>query len=207
MQGEHSDSDLIQRLASCGDNERKEIFLTLYDRYKNLVLKIAYHYLKNYDRAGDMMHDVFLRVIQNAENLKDPNVFKSWLMTVTRNLCVDSLRKTSYLVEDDPEAARVEVAGSERVEDALIAGMDRRKILEQLTACIQRLEEFDMNVFRLRWQGLRAAQVCKTLDVDKQEVRRSYDRMKRVLETCMDRKGLKISIDQIIYLGETDDSR
>ena len=197
-----SDSDLLRRLAACGPEEKKEIFFALYERYKSLVLKISYHYLKNYDLAGDLMHDVFVRVIQSAEKIKDPDVFKSWLMTITRNLCVDSLRKTSYLVEENPAAPRIEVVYGERIEEALIAGMDRRRILEQLSACIHRLEAFDLSVFKLRWQGLKAAQVCKVLNADKPEVRRSYDRIKRVLETCMERKGLKISIEQVLILGE-----
>src|SRR6187401_177119 len=100
MHNELSDSELIRKLSSSTDEEKKEIFLALYDRYKNLVLKVAYSYVKNYDRAGDLMHDVFLRVMQKAEAIKDPDVFKSWLMTVTRNLCVDSLRKTSYITDE-----------------------------------------------------------------------------------------------------------
>ncbi|HSP05624.1 MAG TPA: sigma-70 family RNA polymerase sigma factor, partial [Acidobacteriota bacterium] len=184
MHAQQSDSELIQRLVSCGDEERKEIFLALYDRYKSLILKVAYHYVKNYDRAGDLMHDVFLRIIKNAGRIKDPNLFKSWVMTITRNLCVDTLRKTSSLIEEDIEGVTIEVAYSDRVEDALIAGMDRRRILEELSGCIRRLEEFDLEVFRLRWQGHKAAQVCKILDAEKAEVRRSYDRMKRILETC-----------------------
>lgn len=204
MAKEMSDADLIRRLEDCPEDEKKEVFLTLYDRYKNLVLKVAYHYVKDYDRASDLTHDVFVRVIQSVQRLKDPDLFKSWLMTITRNLCVDSLRKTSYLSGAELLDARVEISGSERVEDALIAGMDHSKILELLKDCIQRLEEFDLTVFKLRWQGMRAAQVCKVLAVDKPQVRRSYDKIKRVLETCMQRKGLQISIDQMISLGEID---
>lgn len=205
MHTQLSDADLIQRLRVSGDEEKKEIIVTFYERYKSLVLKVAYHYIKDYDRAGDLMHDVFIRVIQNVEKIKDPELFKSWLMTITRNLCVDSLRKTSHLIDEDLLGAKIEVTCSERVEDALIAGMDRRKILDLLAGCIQRLEEFDLRVFKLRWQGLRAAQVCKILVAEKPQVRRSYDKIKRVLESCMERKGLKISIDQMINLGEIDE--
>lgn len=202
MHHELSDAELIRRLSAAGDQEKKDIFLVLYDRYKNLVLKVAYHYVHDYDRAADLMHDVFIRVIQKGEGIKDPGLFKSWIMTVTRNICVDSLRKTSYLTELDPT---VDVTAGERVEDALIAGMDMQKIVELLSECIKRLEDFDHQVFKLRWQGLKAARVCKILAADRPEVRRSYDRIKRILETCMQRKGLKISIDRILSLGEIDE--
>lgn len=205
MYNDLSDSNLIQRLAVSTDEEKNRIFLTLYDRYKNLVLKIAFHYVKDYERAGDLMHDVFLRVIQSVDRLKQPDLFKSWLMTITRNICVDSLRKTSYLMNQDFLDASIEVVSSDRVEDKVIAGIDRQKILSSLRACIQCLGEFELNVFKLRWQGLRAAQICKILAAEKSQVRRSYDKIKRALEACMERKGLKISIDQMMYLGEIDD--
>jgi RNA polymerase sigma factor (sigma-70 family) len=204
MPRELSDSELIERLKTRNDEEKKDIFLTLYDRYKNLVLKISYEQLHDYDRAGDVLHDVFVRVIEDFAGIKDGAVFKSWIMAVTRNRCVDLLRKTSYL-KNYPLDATIQVRLGERMEDVLIASMDRQKILRLLSSCIQGLDEFHLNILKLRWKGLRSTELSKTLSIDKMEIRRSYDKIKRVLEGCMRSKGLTISIDQIISLGELDE--
>jgi RNA polymerase sigma-70 factor, ECF subfamily len=205
MQRELSDSQLIGKLRLASDYEKKEILLLLYDRYKHLVLKVCYYYLADYDSANDLFHDVFVRVIENAEKLNNPSVFKSWLMSITRNLCVDYLRKTSYLKDAKPLAAEIEVACDERAEDKLIAEMDKQKILTHLSSCVQRLDTFQLSVFKLRWQGLRAAQIVKIMKTDRGQLRRSYDKIKRTLETCMEGNGFKIYIDQIISLGEVDE--
>ena len=54
-------------------------------------------------------------------------------------------------------------------------------------------------------QGLKAAQISKIIKMDRAELRRSYDRIKRALESCMKSKGIQISIDQIVSLGELDE--
>lgn len=200
-----SDRELIETLRRSSDEEKKEIFLALYERYKLLVLKSSYKYVRNYELASDILHDVFIRMIEHVEAIKNPGVFKSWLMTITRNTCVDYLRKTSYMKREIPLTANVEIATGERSEDKFVAEIDRQKIMIQLKSCILNLDAHHLNVFKLRWQGLKAAQIVKVLKTDKSELRRCYDKIKANLENCMKRKGFKISIDQILYLGEIDE--
>src|SRR5580765_8003264 len=91
-----SDFKLISKLQDCTTIEKNEILMTLYERYKNLILKICFHYLKDYDLAQDVFHDAFIKVIENAGKLKNPQVFRSWFVTITRNLCIDRLRRMSF---------------------------------------------------------------------------------------------------------------
>lgn len=197
-----SDADLIQRLRQHDELQKPNILLALYERYKNLVLKICYSHLGDYDLARDAFHDVFLKVMESAESIQNPAMFKSWLITISRNLCVDRLRRSSYLVERDPADPAIEVSCDDRVEDRYVAEMDRQKILSHLNSCIQKLEPNDLSIFKMRWRGLRAAQILKIAKTQKAELRRSYDRIKNSLERCMKAHRLVISIDQILSLGE-----
>lgn len=200
-----SDSDLVRKLHQCTEEEKNEILLTLYERYKLLVLKICYHYLADYDQANDVFHDVFIKVIENAPKLQNPAVFKSWLLTIAKNRCVDHLRKTSLLKDQEPLTMQIEVIGESRTEDRYVAQIDKQKILGYLTVCIQNLDETPRTILKLRWQGLKAGQISKIISMDRVQLRRSYDRIKRTLESCMENKGIQISIDQIVSLGELDE--
>jgi RNA polymerase sigma-70 factor (ECF subfamily) len=200
-----SDRQLVTRLANCSDAEKQEILLQLYERYKLLVLKVCYRYASDYDMAADLMHEVFVKVIENAGNIKNPAIFKSWLMTITRNLCVDYLRKTSLLKNQESLTPEIEITCSKYTEDTIIASLGREAVLKQLQGCINHLDAFDQNVLRLRWQGLRAARIQAIVKTDKAQLRRSYDKIKKVLESCMESKGFEISIEQILILGELDE--
>lgn len=205
MRTDVSDKELILRLRESSGEEKQQILLLLYDRYKLLVLKVCYNYLADYEMAGDLMHDIFVKVIENAANIKNPAIFKSWLMTITRNLCVDYLRKTSLLKNQESLTPEIEVSCKKYTEQTIIAELDRETILRHLNGCIGNLDAFELNILKLRWRGLRAAQILSTVKTDKAQLRRSYDKIKRTLENCMESKGFQISIDQILALGEFDE--
>lgn len=205
MYKELSDSELLNKLQLGNDLQKKEIFQTIYERYKNLVLKVCYYHLADYDLANDVFHDIFIKVIENAQTIANPALFKSWLMTIARNLCVDRLRRSSYLKGGEPLSEQIEVSSDERVEDKYVAELDRQKILNHLTTCVHSLEPMHLQIFKLRWKGKRAAEISKLLQTDKASLRRSYDQIKVLLEGCMQSKGLTISIDRIILLGELDE--
>lgn len=61
------------------------------NRYQNYVFTIATRYLANRVEAEDVAQEVFVRAWKHIEAL-DEGSAKSWLGTVTRNLCIDHLR-------------------------------------------------------------------------------------------------------------------
>jgi RNA polymerase sigma factor (sigma-70 family) len=193
-----TDRALVTKLQNCTAAEKNEILMTLYERYKNLILKICFHYLKDYDLAQDIFHDAFIKVIQNAGNLKNPEVFRSWFVTITRNLCIDRLRKMSFK-DQEPIMARVV---AERVEDCFVAYMEKDRLLFHIADCVHKLDESLIHILKMRWQGLKAAEISKALSIDKLQLRKSYRKMKSILESAMKEKQIKITIDQIIHLGE-----
>lgn len=199
-QNEVSETDfkLVTKLQNCTAAERNEILLTLYERYKNLILKICFHYLKNYDQAQDVFHDAFIKVIENAGKLRNPEVFRSWFITITRNLCIDRMRRMSF---KDREAITPPVV-ADRIEDVFIANIEKDRVLLHLSDCFHTLDESLMEILRLRWKGLKAAQISEAIGMNRAELRRYYRKIRTILESHMEERGIKITIDQIIHLGE-----
>jgi RNA polymerase sigma-70 factor (ECF subfamily) len=198
-----TDAQLITRFQSATGDERTKILLILYDRYRNLILKICRHYLKSSDLPYDAFHDTFIKIARNLDKLQNPEAFKGWAMRITRNVCVDYLRKTSLTNENIEEESVVRVSSID-MEEVYIAEINRKNLLLSLKGCMQLLRPFDLRVLDLRWRGLKTGQIMKILNIDKQELRRSYDRIKKGLENCMGKKGLRISIDEILSFGGID---
>ena len=199
------DGELLRSLRSCNPSKKQEIILALYERYKQLVLKMCYYHVADYDRATDLLHDVFVKVIEKAETIRNPELFKAWLMTITRNVCMDHLRTSSHVYQQETVSPGIEISSETRVEDVYLAKLEHQKLLAKLIHCVQKLNPSDLMVFKLRWKGLRTGEILKTLDSDKAELRRSYDRIKYNLEACMSSKGHSISMDEIISLAEVNE--
>lgn len=73
-------------------------FVGIYNRYKNGVYAFCLKMLLDSDQAQDVMQDTFLRVYENRSRLLKTASFKSWLFTIARNQCLNSLRRSSRLV-------------------------------------------------------------------------------------------------------------
>jgi RNA polymerase sigma-70 factor, ECF subfamily len=193
-----TDFKLITKLQNCSTVEKNEILMTLYERYKHLVLKICFHYLKDYDQAQDIFHDAFIKVIENADRLKNPEVFRSWFMTIARNLCIDRLRRMS---SKEKESITYQDVTEVRTEDLFVANIEKDRIFLHLSACIEKLDGSLMRILKLRWNGFKAAEISKVIGINRTEIRKSYRKMKMILESSMRDRGVDITIDQIIQLG------
>jgi RNA polymerase sigma-70 factor (ECF subfamily) len=70
--------------------------LTLHDHFSNAVYSVAYRVLNNQQDAEEVTQDVFLRLWDKAETFDpDKGKFLSWLLTITRRMAIDRLRKRS----------------------------------------------------------------------------------------------------------------
>ncbi len=69
-------------------------FVGIYNRYKGPVYSFCYKMLLDSDAAQDVMQETFLRVYENRSRLLKTASFKSWLFTIARNQCLNSLRRS-----------------------------------------------------------------------------------------------------------------
>jgi len=69
-------------------------FVGIYNRYKGPVYSFCYKMLLDSDAAQDVMQETFLRVYENRARLQKTSSFKSWLFTIARNQCLNSLRRS-----------------------------------------------------------------------------------------------------------------
>lgn len=87
----------------------KDYISDLLDKYGDMVLRIAYTYLKNRADAEDIVQDVFLRIIDKKPSFKDENHEKSWLIRATINMCKNKVNmfwnKNKCSIDDVQEFA------------------------------------------------------------------------------------------------------
>lgn len=72
----------------------------IYETYKNAVYRLALVYLGSAAEAEDIVQDVFLKLIV-CERKIPPEKMRSWLLTVTANLCRDCLRTRKRHPEEE----------------------------------------------------------------------------------------------------------
>ncbi len=61
--------------------------------YQSRVFGLAYHYTAQAEDARDLTQDVFVRIYQNLALLPEEEGRLPWILRITRNACIDHLRR------------------------------------------------------------------------------------------------------------------
>lgn len=93
-------------------------FNEIYEKYKNLVLKVAYEYSgDDYDAAQDITQETFFKLYRDFERLKNGNVY-GWLKITARNAAINYRMKNSHeILELDNEESGIEEPGTRSIEE------------------------------------------------------------------------------------------
>ncbi len=93
----HSDHLLIEAFQQ-GD---EFAYVALYNRYKGPVYAFCAKMVLDREVAQDVMQETFIRVYENRQRLLKAGSFKSWLFTIARNQCLNTLRRANRHVKFD----------------------------------------------------------------------------------------------------------
>ena len=77
-------------------------FDVLLERMKGLVYSMILRYIRNDSQADEIFQEVFLKVCRNKDQFRHSTSFKSWLVTITKNTCIDATRKDKRTLKTSP---------------------------------------------------------------------------------------------------------
>lgn len=74
----------------------KVSFEKLMDKYYKRVMNLVYRFVGNKDIAEDLTQDVFIKVYNSAYLYKPKAKFQTWLYRITKNTCLNELRRRKH---------------------------------------------------------------------------------------------------------------
>ncbi len=97
----------------------------IYDCMARQMFVLALSILKNYADAEDAMQETFLKVIQSIYTYRENGNARAWLLSITRNVAIDMLRKKKDMTCIDdlsviPEKSSGDFADSLALNEALM---------------------------------------------------------------------------------------
>ncbi len=108
------------------------------------VFNIAYKFTGKHDEAEDLTQDVFLKIFKSLNTFDRRANFQTWLVSVSRNLCIDhyrSVRKERETIDRDVDAGELMPAASTTSPFAALEQRDRvdllKRALEQLAPALR----------------------------------------------------------------------
>lgn len=71
------------------DDEKIQL---IYTKYKDMLYRTAFSYVKNRAEAEDSVQETYTRLIQNSPTFSGEEHVKAWLLRTTINICKDILK-------------------------------------------------------------------------------------------------------------------
>jgi RNA polymerase sigma-70 factor (ECF subfamily) len=119
---------LIERCLA-GDQAAWEEIVRLHRRK---VFNIAYKFVGKHDLAEDLTQDIFLKLYRSLDTFDRRANFQTWLISVSRNLCIDhyrSVRKERETINRDIDASTLMPVSRDRSAYAQLELRDRVQLL------------------------------------------------------------------------------
>lgn len=172
------ENELIAQYQKTSD---QKVLGQLYVPYQNLVLGVCLKYFKNMTDAKDAQMSVYELI---SKKLKTHNVdnFKSWLYVVTKNFCLEKLRKRGKDLKKEKAAADVY---SEQVFH--LDNIDKEEALNKLERCMDGLIlEQRQAIQSFYFEKKSYQEVAKMNGISWSKVRSNIQNGRRMLKNCMD---------------------
>lgn len=110
------DNELFYRIAN---NDDREAFTHLYERYYQLIYSLALFYLKNKEQAEDALQHTFMKFWEQRRSLGFHSSVKNYLFTMTKNYVLNLIRNNLTALEKNYEVAQ-ESSMEEEFESSLL---------------------------------------------------------------------------------------
>jgi RNA polymerase sigma factor (sigma-70 family) len=166
-------------------------FSMLLDTFWNDVYGFQLKRTQNENDAEDITIQTFSRAFDKIDSYDEQYEFKTWLITISKNLHVDLLRKRKRNVLDSSEAAESDAIKSvldegPTVEDRLITEQD----LASLLHLIKTLKPHYQQVINLRYfNELSYADIARELGEPVNNVKVKLLRAKKLLAEIITNRG------------------
>ena len=121
---------LIQRCLA-GDHDA---WTAIVQQYRRRVYHIAYTFTGRHDEAEDLTQDVFVKVFRSLGTFDRRANFQTWLVSVSRNLCIDyyrSVRREREAIDPGADPATLAPIEPSPGPVAQLEAQDRARLLRQ----------------------------------------------------------------------------
>ena len=124
-----SEIDALIERCLAGDQAAWEDIVRLHRRK---VFNIAYKFVGKHDLAEDLTQDIFLKLYRSLDTFDRRANFQTWLISVSRNLCIDhyrSVRKERETMNRDIDPSTLMPVSKDRSAYAQLELRDRVQLL------------------------------------------------------------------------------
>ena len=141
-----------------------QMMQSLFERYHIRIYNYCLKLTKNRAVSEDITQDTFYKIIKYRKSFKD-KTFAAWIFTITRNLCIDHLKKNK-------SSALNTVSLEDKQETNSYENDDKNEAIEQLKISLNKLGTLDRELIILsRYEKLKYKDIANIVKISESAVK------------------------------------
>ncbi len=170
----------------------QDAFAELVYLFQDPVYNLCYRMLGDAGEAEDATQEAFLRAFLNLRRYDTKRSFKTWLMSIASNHCIDRWRKRRMQLvslDDEPTAAALALSSSDPLPEQAALNAEQSELLQGL---LMKLEESYRLPLVLRyWYDYSYAEIAQLMNTTESAIKSRLFRARRTLANLIsDRDAL-----------------
>jgi RNA polymerase sigma-70 factor (ECF subfamily) len=171
------DQELVARVLE-GD---QGAFAELVEAYQRPVYNLTYRMLGEAREAEDAAQEAFLRAYQHLDRYDPQRSFKTWLLSIASNYCIDRLRKRrlTWLSIDEPLPPHPALTSDTPGPETATLSGERSEAVQELLSDLA--PDYRAAVVLRYWYDMPYAEIAATLDTTESAIKSRLFRARQML--------------------------
>ncbi|MGG3564740.1 sigma-70 family RNA polymerase sigma factor [Neobacillus rhizosphaerae] len=160
----------------------------LMDEYGDMVVRLAFTYVKNKELAEDISQEVFISCYNHLDEFQNRSTYKTWLYRITANKCKDVLKSWSYRNLQYKDLLQMILkSGAPTADMKMIESEEKELIFQQVLSLPLKLREV---ITLYYYEECTVDEIAKLLNLNTNTVKTRLHRGRNSLKTSL--KGSNI---------------
>lgn len=163
----------------------QQAFARLVEAYQSAVYNLAYRMLSDSGEAEDAAQEAFIRAYRHLGSYDVTRSFKTWLLSITSNHCIDRIRKRRliWLSLDDILPIHPALASTEPDPEEAAVERERSAMIQKMLAELS--PEHRAVIVLHYWYAMSCAEIAETLGTTESTVKSRLFRARQSLAAQM----------------------
>lgn len=170
--------------------QEEKLFTDLYLAHKETVYRHAIRLTGIQWFAEEIVQEVFMKLWEKRDQLKEIDNISSYLFIVSRNLSMDYLRKLGRIRQKNADLTIESATERDWLEDKLCEKEMHGTIIE----AVRRLPRRQRQVFCLRYDGWKKKKVAAVLGIADNTVKRHLEKANQSVRSYVSNKWKEVGI-------------
>lgn len=156
-------------------------FTLVYNKFKKPLFNYACKIVKSEMFAEDIAHNVFMKLFDNLDRIRHPELVEVWIFTTARNEIFSHFRKNKNRIEEAIELHEEKISTNSFFDD-----FERKELIDMIDEELSEMDSSQSEVYYLKeYSGLSYREIAGIMDITEDLVRSRIFKVRQKLKSAI----------------------